>query len=150
VRLGASLLRQPSLSALPGRQKLAMASPACQNRARQIRRLLNLFVGQRAERIEEYSSGSFIGLCAFVQCGLKICLGHLKRFWKVVYRMRTPPLQHKQNVGFDKRRRCSNSSGSSIARVSAVIAPRLHIQGRPRYLNLRIGDLMVTCEFAVA
>ena len=38
----------------------------------------------------------------------------------------------------------------SFARVSAVIAPRLHIQGRPRYLNLRIGDLMVTCEFAVA
>src|SRR5476651_1938719 len=41
------------------------------------------------QRIEEHSGGSFVGLGGFGQCGLKFCLGHLKRIWKVVYRMRT-------------------------------------------------------------
>ena len=60
---------------------------------------LNLFVGQRAKRIQEYSRGSFVGLSGFGQCCLKFCLGHLKREnWNVVYRMRSPPLQHEQNV----------------------------------------------------
>ena len=37
--------------------------------------LFNLFVGERAKRIEEYSSGSFVGLGGFSECGLKFCLG---------------------------------------------------------------------------
>src|SRR3981081_1701816 len=40
--------------------------------------LFNLFVGERAERIQEYSSGSFVGLGGFGKCALKFCLGHLE------------------------------------------------------------------------
>ena len=39
--------------------------------------LFNLFVRERAERIEKYSSGSFVGLCGFGKCALKFCLGHV-------------------------------------------------------------------------
>ena len=39
--------------------------------------LFNLFVGERAERIEECSSGSFVGLGGFGKCALKFGLGHL-------------------------------------------------------------------------
>jgi len=39
--------------------------------------LLDLFVGERAERIQEYSSGSFVGLGGFGKCALQFCLGHL-------------------------------------------------------------------------
>ena len=35
------------------------------------------FVGDGAERIEEYSSSSFVGLGGFGKCALKLCLGHL-------------------------------------------------------------------------
>src|SRR5271166_6742438 len=47
--------------------------------------LFNLFVGERVKRIEEYSSGSFVGLGGFGKCGLKFCLGHLKKNCEVVY-----------------------------------------------------------------
>ena len=39
--------------------------------------LFNLFVGERTERIQEYSSRSFVGLGGFGKCALKFCLGHL-------------------------------------------------------------------------
>jgi hypothetical protein len=39
--------------------------------------LFNLFVGERAKSIQEYSRGSFVGLGGFGKCGLKFCLGHL-------------------------------------------------------------------------
>jgi hypothetical protein len=39
--------------------------------------LFGIFVRDGAKRIEKYSSGSFIGLCGFGNCGLKFCLGHL-------------------------------------------------------------------------
>src|SRR6266481_3137733 len=39
--------------------------------------LFNLFVCERAERLEEYSSGSFVGLCSFGKCALKFSLGHV-------------------------------------------------------------------------
>jgi hypothetical protein len=39
--------------------------------------LFNVFVGERAERIQEYSSGSFVGLSGFGKCALKFGLGHL-------------------------------------------------------------------------
>src|SRR5690349_13144479 len=35
------------------------------------------FVGEVAERIEEYSSGSFIGLCGSSECNLKFSFGHV-------------------------------------------------------------------------
>jgi hypothetical protein len=38
--------------------------------------LFDRFVCERAERIEENSSGPFIGLCGFGKCGLKFCFGH--------------------------------------------------------------------------
>ena len=52
------------------------ASRACQNRARQFHVLLNLFVGDVAERIEKYSSDSFVGLGGFGKCTLEFGLGH--------------------------------------------------------------------------
>src|SRR5260370_41876882 len=39
--------------------------------------LLDLFVCERAERIEEYSSGSFVGLGGSSECDLKFSLGHV-------------------------------------------------------------------------
>src|ERR1700738_143959 len=39
--------------------------------------LFNLFVGERAERIEKYSSGSFVGLSGFGKCALQFCFGPL-------------------------------------------------------------------------
>ena len=39
--------------------------------------LFNLFVGERAERIQEYSSGSFVGLGGSSECDLKFSLGHV-------------------------------------------------------------------------
>ena len=47
--------------------------------------LFNLFVGECAKRIEEYSSGSFVGLGGFGVCGLKFCLDHFKRIgrWSI-------------------------------------------------------------------
>jgi hypothetical protein len=39
--------------------------------------LFNLFVCQRAERLEEYSSGSFVGLGGSSECDLKFSLGHV-------------------------------------------------------------------------
>ena len=41
-------------------------------------RLFDRFVSEGAQRIEEYSSGSFVGLGGFGKRGLKFCLGHLK------------------------------------------------------------------------
>src|SRR5208282_1652 len=38
--------------------------------------LSNFFVCERAERLEEYSSGSFVGLGGSSECALKFCLGH--------------------------------------------------------------------------
>ena len=38
--------------------------------------LFNLFVGNRAERIQEYSRGSFVGLGGFGKCTLEFGLGH--------------------------------------------------------------------------
>jgi hypothetical protein len=35
------------------------------------------FVGEVTERIEEYSSGSFVGLLGSSDCDLKLSLGHL-------------------------------------------------------------------------
>ena len=40
--------------------------------------LFNLFVSERAERIQKYSSGSFVGLRGFGKCALKFCFGHLE------------------------------------------------------------------------
>jgi hypothetical protein len=40
--------------------------------------LLDRFVGEVAERIKEYSSGSFVGLTGCCKCDLKFSLGHLK------------------------------------------------------------------------
>jgi hypothetical protein len=37
----------------------------------------NLFVSERAKSIEEYSRGSFVGLCGSGKCALKFVLGHL-------------------------------------------------------------------------
>src|SRR5271166_3296574 len=39
--------------------------------------LFNLFVCERAERLEEYSSGSFVGLSGSTECDLKFSLGHV-------------------------------------------------------------------------
>ena len=39
--------------------------------------LFNLFVGERAERLEKYSRGSFVRLGGFGKCALKLCLGDL-------------------------------------------------------------------------
>jgi len=39
--------------------------------------LLDRFVGEVAKCIEEYSSGSFVGLGWFSECDLKFGLGHL-------------------------------------------------------------------------
>jgi hypothetical protein len=39
--------------------------------------LFNLFVGERAKSIQEYSRGSFVGLGGFGKCALKFILGHL-------------------------------------------------------------------------
>jgi len=39
--------------------------------------LFDGFVGEVAECIEEYSSGSFVGLGGFGKCALKFGLGHL-------------------------------------------------------------------------
>ena len=39
--------------------------------------LFNLFVCERAERFEEYSSGSFVGLGGSSECDLKFSLGHV-------------------------------------------------------------------------
>src|SRR5260370_9590173 len=39
--------------------------------------LLDLFVCSRAERLEEYSSGSFVGLSGSTECDLKFSLGHV-------------------------------------------------------------------------
>ena len=36
--------------------------------------LFNLFVGERTERIEKYSSGFFVGLSGFGKCALKFCV----------------------------------------------------------------------------
>ena len=36
------------------------------------------FVGDGAERIEEYSSCSFVGLSGFSKCALKFYLGHFE------------------------------------------------------------------------
>ena len=38
--------------------------------------LFNLFVGERAERIEKYSSGSFVRLGGFSKCALKFGFCH--------------------------------------------------------------------------
>ena len=48
----------------------------------------NLFVGERTERIEKYSSGFFVGLGGFGKCALKFCFGHLKRIgrWSIARR----------------------------------------------------------------
>ena len=46
---------------------------------------LTFFVGERAERIEKDSSGSFVRLGGFGNCGLKFCLGHLKRICLFVF-----------------------------------------------------------------
>ena len=47
--------------------------------------LFRLFVGERAKRIEEDSSGFFVGLGGLGKCGLKFCLGHWKRIgsWSI-------------------------------------------------------------------
>src|ERR1700751_2600545 len=39
--------------------------------------LFSLFVCERAERLEEYSSGSFVGLGGSTECDLKFSLGHV-------------------------------------------------------------------------
>ena len=39
--------------------------------------LFDLFVCERAERIEEYAGGSFIGLGGSSECDLKFSLGHV-------------------------------------------------------------------------
>ncbi len=39
--------------------------------------LFDRFVGEVAERIEEYSSGSFIGFCGSSECDLEFGLGHV-------------------------------------------------------------------------
>jgi hypothetical protein len=38
--------------------------------------LFGSFVGDAAERIQEYAGGLFIGLRGFGKCGLKFCFGH--------------------------------------------------------------------------
>ena len=60
----------------------------------------NLFVGERAQRIEKYSSGFFVGLGGFGQCALKVLFWSFEKNWEVVYRTTSPSLQHKQNVDF--------------------------------------------------
>jgi hypothetical protein len=47
--------------------------------------LFTFFVGERAERIEKDSSGSFVRLGGFGNCGLNFCLGHLKRICLFVF-----------------------------------------------------------------
>jgi hypothetical protein len=45
--------------------------------------LFDLFVCERAERIEKYSSGFFVGLRRCRQCDLKLGLGHVSRcLWR--------------------------------------------------------------------
>ena len=39
--------------------------------------LFNLFVGERAERIQEYSGDSFVGLGGSSECNLKFSFGHV-------------------------------------------------------------------------
>jgi hypothetical protein len=39
--------------------------------------LFDRFVGERAEGLEEYSSGSFVGLSGSSECDLKFSLGHV-------------------------------------------------------------------------
>jgi hypothetical protein len=47
--------------------------------------LFTFFVGERAERIEKDSSGSFVRLGGFGNCGLNFCLSHLKRICLFVF-----------------------------------------------------------------
>jgi hypothetical protein len=65
-----------------------------------MRVLFNFFVGNRAEPIEEYCSGSFVSPGGFGRRGLKFCLDHLKRIWRVVYRMPPRRFKHEQHGDF--------------------------------------------------
>jgi hypothetical protein len=58
--------------------------------------LFSLFVGERAERIEKCSSGSFVGLSGFGKCALKFCLGHLEEIRGASsHEKRTPSINKK-------------------------------------------------------
>ena len=75
--------------------------------------LFNLFVCERAERIEEYSSGCFVGLGGSRQCDLKFCLGHLYGLWQCYYTISRESL----TVSFPGSQ---SSSTCSTARISPM------------------------------
>jgi hypothetical protein len=54
--------------------------------------LLDLFVGERAERIQEYSSGSFVGLVAWasVLCGSVLVI-YSRGLWQRSFSQQTQP-----------------------------------------------------------
>jgi len=60
----------------------------------------NLFVGERAERIEKYSSGFFCRSGWLRQVRFEVLSWSFEKNWEVVYRTTSPSLQHKQNVDF--------------------------------------------------
>ena len=75
--------------------------------------LFGIFVRDGAERIEKYSSGSFIGLCGFGNCGLKFCLGHLI------------PLYGSVMITCQDNRSCQLERGPASAQVEIVLKRRL-------------------------
>jgi len=75
--------------------------------------LFGIFVGDGAECIEKYSSGSFIGLCGFGNCGLKFCLGHLI------------PLYGSVMITCQDNRSCQLERGPASAQVEIVLKRRL-------------------------
>ena len=75
--------------------------------------LFGIFVRDGAKRIEKYSSGSFIGLCGFGNCGLKFCLGHLI------------PLYGSVMITCQDNRSCQLERGPASAQVEIVLKRRL-------------------------
>ena len=74
--------------------------------------LFNLFVGKPAKRIEEYSSGSFVGLGGFGKRGLKFCFGHLLESFMTAasdaFKEIVSPLLHPTLLGRDESRPARN------------------------------------------
>jgi hypothetical protein len=61
--------------------------------------LFNLFVCERAERLEEYSSGSFVGFGGSSECDLKFSLGHVLA---VAYGSAMAPFQENRSCRLER------------------------------------------------
>ena len=87
--------------------------------------LFGVFVRDGAKRIEKYSSGPFIGLCGFGNCGLKFCLGHLISLYGSVMTRCQDNRSYQLERGFVRITKSANvfgwfSIGSDIERVVRV------------------------------